>query len=76
MFKGNLKLNLESLERLFEPKSPSLIGCDIASSAVKMVEIAAAGKGLYRVERYAIEPLHMTPWKTAISTISKPSPTA
>jgi len=57
MFKGNLKLNLEPLERLFEPKSPPLIGCDIASSAVKMVEIAAAGKGLYRVERYAIEPL-------------------
>ena len=46
MFKGNLKLNLEPLERLFEPKSPPLIGCDIASSAVKMVAIAAAGKGL------------------------------
>jgi len=57
MFKGNLKLNLESLERLFEAKSPPLIGCDITSSAVKMVEITAAGKGLYRVERYAIEPL-------------------
>src|SRR3990170_8266019 len=57
MFKGNLKLNLESLERLFEPKLPPLIGCDITTSAVKMVEIAEAGKGLYRVERYAIEPL-------------------
>ncbi len=38
-------------------KSPALIGVDISSSAVKMVEIAEAGKNLYRVERYAIEPL-------------------
>ncbi|MCZ7566006.1 MAG: pilus assembly protein PilM [Burkholderiales bacterium] len=30
---------------------------DISSSAVKMVELADAGKGGYRVERYAIEPL-------------------
>src|SRR5262247_2129430 len=36
---------------------PPLIGADISSSAVKMVEIAQAGKGMYRVERYAIEPL-------------------
>ena len=57
MFKGNLKLNLEPLERLFETKAPPLIGCDITSSAVKMVEIAAAGKGQYRLERYVIEPL-------------------
>jgi type IV pilus assembly protein PilM len=34
-----------------------LIGADISSSSVKMVEITAAGKDLYRVERYAIEPL-------------------
>ena len=52
-----MKLNLEPLERLFESRSPPLIGCDITTSAVKMVEIAEAGKGLYRVERYAIEPL-------------------
>lgn len=38
-------------------KSPPLIGVDISSSAVKMVEIADAGKGAFRVERYAIEPL-------------------
>lgn len=38
-------------------KSPPLIGVDISSSAIKMVEIADAGKNLYRVERYAIEPL-------------------
>lgn len=38
-------------------KTPALIGVDISSSAVKMVELADAGKNLYRVERYAIEPL-------------------
>ena len=36
-------------------KSPPVIGLDISSSAVKMVEIVDAGKNLYRVERYAIE---------------------
>ncbi|MDA8382321.1 MAG: pilus assembly protein PilM [Betaproteobacteria bacterium] len=38
-------------------KSPALIGVDISSSAVKMVELADTGKAHYRVERYAIEPL-------------------
>ncbi|MBM3357295.1 MAG: pilus assembly protein PilM [Betaproteobacteria bacterium] len=33
------------------------MGTDISSSAIKMVEIAQGGKGIYRVERYAIEPL-------------------
>lgn len=42
---------------LLKAKSPPLIGVDISSSAIKMVEIADAGKNLYRVERYAIEPL-------------------
>jgi type IV pilus assembly protein PilM len=41
----------------FTPKSPPLIGMDISSSAIKLVEIAAEGKGKYRIERYAIEPL-------------------
>jgi type IV pilus assembly protein PilM len=40
-----------------KPKDPPLIGLDISASAVKMVEIEAAGKGAYRVERYVIEPL-------------------
>src|SRR5213078_3084158 len=39
---------------LFKPKAPPLFGLDISSSSVKMVE---AGRGAYRVERYAIEPL-------------------
>jgi type IV pilus assembly protein PilM len=42
---------------IFKPKAPPLFGMDISSSAVKMVELAEAGKGGYRVERYAIEPL-------------------
>jgi type IV pilus assembly protein PilM len=42
---------------LFTPKAPPLFGLDISSSSVKMLEIVDAGKGVYRVERYAIEPL-------------------
>ena len=42
---------------IFNPKARSLIGLDISSSAVKMVELASDGKGGYRVERYAIEVL-------------------
>src|SRR5258706_3575304 len=42
---------------LFRAKAPPLFGLDISSSSVKMLEIVDAGKGAYRVERYAIEPL-------------------
>jgi type IV pilus assembly protein PilM len=42
---------------IFKPKAPPLFGMDISSSAIKMVELAEAGKGSQRVERYAIEPL-------------------
>ena len=42
---------------IFNPKARSLIGLDISSSAVKMVELASDGKGGYRVERYTIEVL-------------------
>ncbi len=52
-----MNFNLEILERLFRSKAPALIGCDISSSSVKLVEIADAGKNVYRVERYSIEPL-------------------
>ena len=45
------------LANLFQTKSPPLIGVDISSSAVKMVEIEQAGKSLLRVERSAIESL-------------------
>ncbi len=52
-----MKFNPHVIERLFKSKAPPLIGCDISSSSVKMVEIADAGRHLYRVERYSIEPL-------------------
>ena len=42
---------------IFNPKARSLIGLDISSSAVKMVELGSDGKGGFRVERYAIEVL-------------------
>ena len=41
----------------FGPKTPPLIGLDIGSSSVKIVELSEAGKGTLRLERYAIEPL-------------------
>ncbi len=40
-----------------QAKAPPLIGVDISSSAVKLVELVDTGKELYRVERYAIKPL-------------------
>ena len=42
---------------IFNPKAQPLIGLDISSSAVKLVEVAEVGKKSYRIERYAIEPL-------------------
>src|SRR4030095_11800349 len=57
MDKGKFSLNLDLFERLFKAKTPPVIGTDVSSSAVKMVEILEAGKGMYRVERYGIEPL-------------------
>lgn len=42
---------------IFNPKARPLIGVDISSSAVKMVELADAGKGVQRIERYVIEAL-------------------
>lgn len=52
-----LKEKLASQFDFLSAKTPPLIGVDISSSYIKMVEIAEAGKGLYRVERYVIEPL-------------------
>ncbi len=40
---------------IFGPKARSLIGLDISSSAVKMVELAGDEKNGFRVERYTIE---------------------
>jgi type IV pilus assembly protein PilM len=41
----------------FTDSTPPLIGVDISSTSVKMVELAEESKGLYRLERYAIAPL-------------------
>lgn len=38
----------------FNESTPPLIGVDISTSAVKMVELSAAGKGVYRLEGYSI----------------------
>ena len=42
---------------IFNPSNRPLIGLDISSSSVKMVELSRADKGGIKVERYAIEPL-------------------
>ena len=42
---------------VFSNKAKPLIGLDISSSAVKMVELSGSDKDGYRVERYAVEPL-------------------
>ena len=41
---------------LFSPKAPPLIGVDISSTAVKLLQLSQSG-GRYRVEHYAVEPL-------------------
>src|SRR6476646_1355692 len=48
---------LNSVLDAFKTKYPALIGVDVSSTAIKLVELAEAGKGAYRLERYAIEPL-------------------
>src|SRR6187455_3828272 len=42
---------------VFKTKAPTLIGVDVASTSIKLVELSEAGKGAYRLERYTIEPL-------------------
>jgi len=57
MLKGKLEISGDWLTDLFKAKTPPLIGVDISSSSVKMVELGDGGKGRIRLERYAIEPL-------------------
>jgi type IV pilus assembly protein PilM len=57
MLKGKFDFGGDVLSNLFKAKSPPLIGVDISSSSVKMVELADAARGKIRLERYAIEPL-------------------
>ncbi|WP_026354527.1 pilus assembly protein PilM [Massilia niastensis] len=46
-----------NLASLFGKASPPLAGLDISTSGVRLVELADAGKGELRLERYAAEPL-------------------
>jgi type IV pilus assembly protein PilM len=48
---------LSSILETFKTKYPSLIGVDISSTAVKLVELVESGRGAYRLERYVIEAL-------------------
>ena len=52
-----LKEKLDTAFAFLQTKSPPLIGVDISSSALKLVELSETGKGAYRLDRYAIEPL-------------------
>lgn len=42
---------------IFNPKARPLIGLDVCSSSIKMIELSGAGKDGYCVERYVIEAL-------------------
>jgi len=42
---------------ILNPKARSLVGLNITSSAIKMVELSGSKAGGYRLESYAIEPL-------------------
>jgi len=53
MIKGKHKVAFSSL---FSKKQPPVLGLDISSTAVKLLELSHSG-GRYRVESYAVEPL-------------------
>lgn len=42
---------------LFKKKTNVVLGIDISSAAVKLLELSRSGDGRYRVEAYAVEPL-------------------
>ena len=50
-----MQIDVSAIKSIFNPKLRPLIGVDISSTAIKMVELVDAGKGQPRVERYAIE---------------------
>src|SRR5881392_3254635 len=52
-----LKEKFGSAFSFLQASAPPLIGVDISSSALKLVELSETGKGAYRLERYAVEPL-------------------
>lgn len=50
-----MSVDLSALKSIFNPKLRPLIGVDVSSTSVKMVELVDSGNGEPRVERYAIE---------------------
>jgi len=70
MLADKLKSALDS----FKTGSPNLLGVDISATSIKMVELAEAGKGAYRLERYTIEPLPKDVVATATSPMWSRSP--
>ena len=40
---------------IFNPKARPLLGLDISTSSIKMVELTESAKGSYRMERYGVE---------------------
>lgn len=51
--KGNFSLKFD----FFSDKTPPLLGVDISSAFVKVVELSSAGQGAYKLEGYAIVPI-------------------
>ena len=52
-----MPFDISSLKAVFNPRLRPLIGLDISSTTVRMLELVDAGGGEPRVERYAIESL-------------------
>jgi len=48
---------LSSALDIFTVKTPALIGVDISSTSIKLVELSETGKGVRRLEKYVVEPL-------------------
>jgi type IV pilus assembly protein PilM len=48
---------LSSALDIFTVKTPVLIGVDISSTSIKLVELSETGKGVRRLEKYVVEPL-------------------
>ena len=46
-----------NLGSLFAQSSPPMVGLDISTSGVRLVELSDAGKGIVRLERYTVEAL-------------------
>jgi len=57
MLRGNLDFSIDFLRGLFQSKAPTVIGVDISSSSIKLVELSDDGTNGLRLERYHIEPL-------------------